>query len=210
MDNSSYKINLQAIIKLEDRISQCCRCPKVMICNSKPYRGKGDLMPEVMMIFETDSVYTEDSNWVLNLHNQVKKQFGIRRVYHTFLVRCQPKSCIWLQGSNCYLTGRVLDRNGLCLLNHRLCDGIPVTPNDEIVINCLAYTVEEIAILQPRYLLLFGERVGDFILKAYGIFDDTGDKTVFQAGTMQIISLNKENNIDEKDIAESAARMRVF
>jgi len=204
MEISSYQQNLKSIIKLEDRVKLCSRCPDISICNHKPASGKGSLLPDAMLVFECENDLTDNAVWMLNLHEEIRRYFQLQHVYHTFLVRCRPKACVWRQGANCYLDGKLLDRQGACMLTHRQCDAIPVKAGDEEIINCLSHTLEEIIIFKPRYVLLFGERVSRFVLKAFGFYEELLG-TANQYQSTLFLTLNAENLCNESNISSAAA-----
>lgn len=171
MDAKGREQQIKSIIKLEERIGHCRRCPALIRCTGRPSLGKGDLEPEAVLVFECENYQTLDIKWVIELRNTIRKYFHIDRIYHTFMVRCHPMSCVSKQGNNFCLTGKLLNQNNICLFNNQICDGIPIKPSNEDIINCMYFLLEEIAILKPQYVILFGSRVEDFVLKSYGIFD---------------------------------------
>jgi hypothetical protein len=205
MEISEHQKHLKSIIRLEDRVKLCNRCPNIIICNHKPASGKGSLLPEALLVFESENDLTDNTVWMLNLHDEIKRYFQVEHVYHTFLVRCQPKACIWRQGANCYLAGKLLDRQGICMLTHRPCDAIPVKAGDEEIINCLSYALEEIIIFQPRYVLLFGDRVSRFLLKGFGFLEEVGENPLRYESTL-FLPLQAENMCNEADISAATAR----
>jgi uracil-DNA glycosylase len=180
MDKKGRTQQIKSIIKMEERICQCRRCPALIRCTDKPSLGRGELEPDVLIVFECESDLTRDINWIIDLRNTIRKYFHVERVYHTFMVRCHPKSCVSNQGNTGCLTNKLLNQNSICLLNNRACDGIPIKPSDQEIINCIYFLLEEIAILRPQYVVLFGNRVEDFVLKSYGIFDTPSDQQVFR------------------------------
>lgn len=180
MDTEVREQHIKSIIKLEERIAQCRRCPELIRCTSQISLGKGDLQPEVLMVFECEDSQTRNTAWIIGIRNMIKKYFRITQIYHTFLVRCHPKSCISNQDDGYFLTSRLIDRSGICLLNRQPCNGIAIKPSNEEIINCLYFLLEEITILNPKYVILFGNRVKDFILKTYGIFDTDNNNLVYR------------------------------
>jgi len=150
MDTVGHEQHIKSIIKLEERIGQCRRCPELIRCTSKPSLGKGDFEPEALLVFENDSKQTSNIKWIIELRNLIKKHFNIARVYHTYLMRCHPKSCISNHGNDCCLPSKLVNRNNICLLNQQLCDGIPIKPSNEEIINCMYFLLEEIEVLKPH------------------------------------------------------------
>ena len=204
MDVNCREQNIKAIIKLEGRIRLCNRCPALLKCTSKPSFGKGDLEPEAMVVFEGESIYTQDIDWVVAMRKSIQKYFSVNRIYHTFLVRCQPKACTRGQDISCTLNSRLLDHNDICLFTNRSCDGIPVKPSNEEVINCLYFLLEEIEVLKPKYVFLFGSRVSDFVLKTYGIFEPPAEQQLFEHEATTFISMVGEEAYSNKDFKKAA------
>lgn len=211
MDTSDRERQIKSIIKLEERIGRCRRCPALIRCTSRPSLGKGDLEPEIVLVFECESYQTLDIKWVIELRNTVRKYFGVERIYHTFMARCHPKSCVSKHGNNFCLTGKLLNHNSICLLSDQPCDGISIQPADEEIINCMYFLIEEITILKPRYTILFGSRVEDFVLKSFGIFDTDSHPQVHKYETTTLLT-TVENKLykaeDIRRLAEQAANIQ--
>lgn len=165
--------NIRFIIEMEDRIAQCARCAPLLSCIRKPSMGKGDLEPDLIMVFESDIQIMENPDRLLELREMIKAELNVSKVYHTFMVRCQPKACVIRNSTSCYLhNNKLIDRELRCLLSGKPCEGIPIKPTDNNIISCLPFLLEELEILNPRILMLFGHRVSEFVLKSYGIFED--------------------------------------
>jgi len=172
--------NIRFIIEMEDRIAQCKRCKPLLSCVRKPAMGKGDLEPELVMVFESDHQVMSSPDKLLQLREMIKSELNLNKVYHTFLVRCQPKACTLRSSTACYLqNNKLIDRDLRCLLSAKPCEGIPIKPSDDYIISCLPFLLEELEILNPRIVLLFGQRVSEFVLKSYGIFKDFQPEEVF-------------------------------
>lgn len=189
MDGNQREQNIKSIIRLEKRIAGCTRCPVLLRCTGRMVMGKGDLVPEAMIVFECAGERNTDIDWVVEMRNAVQKYLQVDAVYHTFMVRCQPKACPLADGIPCQLDNSLLDDNNNCRLTHGSCIGIPVKPTDEAVLNCLNYVVEELEIFRPRYVILFGRRVSEFILKAYGILETIQDRLVYHHNGTIFISI---------------------
>lgn len=164
--------NIRLIIEMEDRIAQCQRCKLLLGCIRKPSLGKGDLEPDVILVFEYDNDYTSNREQIIQLRDRIKKASGYDKIYHTFLVRCQPKACSVRHSTACYIDKKLIDRELNCLLTGKSCEGIPIKPGDNDIISCLPFLMEELEILDPKVIIIFGERTGEFVLKSYGIFGD--------------------------------------
>lgn len=185
--------NIRRIIEMEDRICQCQRCPSLVKCLRKPSMGKGELDPEALLIFEYENTYTRDINNIIKLRNIIKQELKLDKVYHTFMVRCQPKACATRQSVTCYGEGKWIDKDYTCLLSNKTCDGIPVKPGNSEIISCLPFLLEEIDILNPTYLLLFGERVTEFVLKSYGVYSNLAANQRYEYEHMIFLTVVDEN-----------------
>lgn len=185
--------NIRRIIEMEDRICQCQRCPSLVKCLRKPSMGKGELDPQALLIFEYENSYTRDINNIIKLRNIIKQELKLDKVYHTFMVRCQPKACATRQSVTCYGEGKWIDKDYTCLLSNKTCDGVPVKPGNSEIISCLSFLLEEIEILHPTYLLLFGERVTEFVLKSYGIYNDLATNQRYEYEHMTFLTAIDEN-----------------
>jgi uracil-DNA glycosylase len=185
--------NIRRIIEMEDRICQCQRCPSLVKCLRKPSMGKGELDPEALLVFEYENNFTRDINNIIRLRNIIKQELKLDKVYHTYMVRCQPKACATRQSVNCYGQGKWIDKDYTCLLSNKACDGIPVRPGTDEIISCLPFLLEEIEILHPPYLLLFGERVTEFVLKSYGVYSNLATNQRYEYGEMIFLTSVDEN-----------------
>lgn len=185
--------NIRRIINMEDRICTCQRCKHLTQCIRRPSLGKGELEPEVMLVFESDKGFTLDVNWIIKLRDMVKRAFTVEKVYHTFMVRCAAKACTTRQNISCYAENKLLDKDYQCLLTERVCDGIIIHPSNEEIMACLSFLLEEIDILSPRYLLLFGDRVSEFVLKSYGIYEDITCDSCYQNSSMIFFTTVQED-----------------
>ncbi len=192
MVNGFREENIRRIIDLEDRISECRRCPEQLHCVRRPAMGKGELHPDIMIVFETENQYTADLERVIELRRLIKSCFGADRIYHTYMMRCTPKVCSTRHSVCCYTDSKLLDKDYHCILTEEPCTGVHVKPDTAQIINCLAYLIEEIEILSPRYVLLMGERVGEFVLKCYGIFDCLSPGQFFYSNQRSFIVAHNE------------------
>lgn len=188
--------NIRRIIEMEDRITKCQRCKNLIQCVRKPAAGKGELEPDLMMIFEYDNPFTSNINNIIELRNLIKHEMQIDKIYHSFLVRCQPKACASRGSISCFSDTRLLDKENRCLLHGRECEGIPIMPSSEEIISCLPYLLEEINILGPNYLVLFGIRVGEYVLKSQGIFDIHENRKVYHNGEACLVVIPDWEHID--------------
>jgi hypothetical protein len=192
MNKETRDQKIKSIIKLEDRIAKCNRCASLIKCTSKPSLGKGDIEAEIMLVFECESVYTKDINWIIGLRNSIKEKLNINKIYHTFLVRCHPKSCTHSLMSNCSPGIKIVDRDEMCMLTKHVCDGILIKPFNEEIINCLTFLLEEIEILKPAYVILFGDRVGDFVLKSCGMVSTLDNVKSYKYESVTLLTTAEE------------------
>lgn len=206
MEKGTREQNIKRIINMEDRIAQCNRCPSLTRCIRKPSLGKGDLEPQVLLVFECENQFTLDLDKVIHLRDSVKKNFSTERVYHTFMVRCQPKACTSRQNTNCYMTSKLLDRENTCLLSNNQCEGIPVKPSSDEVMSCLPFLMEEIEVLKPDYVILFGQRVGEYVLKSYGVFEQIEINKLYEYDNINFLTTGDEKFFTN-DEASSLSRL---
>lgn len=202
MPTGSREKNIRKIIEMEDRICLCQRCLGLSQCVRKPSLGKGDLDPAIMLIFESENSYTSDINKIIDLRNMLKNNIEIQKIYHTFMVRCSPKSCSTLQNTTCYLNTKLLDKDYNCALSRSRCNGIPIKPHNEEIIACLPFLLEEIEILRPRYIFMFGKRVSEFLLRSYGIFDEIEDGNSYKHEEMLLLATVEESKFGLNDLSK--------
>lgn len=198
MQKGKREENIRRIISMEDRIVICDRCQAALKCVRKPSLGKGDLEPEAVLIFESHTNYLNDIDNIKLIRNTITEELGIKRIYHTFLVRCQPKACTLLNNTNCYGNSKLIDKDFNCILNNKPCMGVSVPPSDEQIIACLPYAVEETAILKSQYVFLFGTRVAEFMLKSWGKFDEVDYDLPYidKVDDTNVIIVDDEENFD--------------
>ena len=174
-------------------MGKCSRCPTLLRCTNRPATGKGDLVPEAVIIFESEDERTNNIDWIVEFRNSVQKYLRVNAVYHTFMVRCQLKACPLIESIPCQVHNPLLDVYNICRVSNKSCTGIPIKPTDDAILNCLNYIIEELRIFQPQYVILFGRRVSDFVLKAYGMLDTIQDRLVYHhEGTTFLSVLDDE------------------
>ncbi len=200
MDENGRDQKIKSIIRMEKRVAQCSRCLSLTMCTSKPSLGKGDLEPQVLLVFESENTYTVDTNWLIELRNKIKQQFNVDRVYHTYMVRCHPKACSSRRSCNFFLPGKLLDRDNICKLSNDICDGIPIKPSGEAIINCLNYLLEELDILRPAYVILFGKKVQEYVLKSCGIFEKCESGEPCQYKEMVFLNTVEEKFFNDEEL----------
>jgi uracil-DNA glycosylase len=149
-----------------------------------------------MLVFESENPYTAEINNIIELRNLIKNANGIQKIYHTFMVRCCPKSCSTMQNTTCFLNSKLLDRDHICALSRTKCNGIPIKPHNEEIIACLPFLLEEIEILKPQYIIMFGKRVSEFLMRSYGIFEDVAVGRSYQHEGMTLLATVEENLFD--------------
>ncbi|MBO8158530.1 uracil-DNA glycosylase family protein [Thermosyntropha sp.] len=193
------------IIALEDRIVQCKKCKSLISCNRKPAKGKGDLEPDILLVFEMENEFTQDLNKLIELRNLIKETFKINKIYHTFMVRCQPKACPLHNDRIWYGDIKLLDRDYNCVLTGKMCEGTPVSPSNDDILACLLFLLEEIRILQPPIIVLFGEKVSNFVLKAFGVLEDIKIDQKYQTEDFIFFTVNYQDvfSPDECNIIKS-------
>lgn len=202
MSKGSREQNIRRIIEMEDRICQCQRCTFLIKCVRKPSMGKGELEPDIMLVFEYDNQFTKELENIIELRNQIKHSIKLDKIYHTYMVRCQPKACSLRNSVSCYADKKLLDKEYRCLLSNRQCDGIPINPGSEETISCLPFLLEEIEILHPRYIILFGNKVSEFVLKSYGIFEDIELEKRYRFDDIMFITTVSEDSFETQHLKQ--------
>ncbi|HPF21353.1 MAG TPA: hypothetical protein PLC88_08435 [Syntrophomonas sp.] len=208
MKKGTREQNIKKIINMEDRIIKCDRCQSLTRCIRRPSLGKGDLEPELLMVFEYDNPFTMKREAVLNLRDTIKNHLGTEKIYYTFLARCQPKACAVRENANCFMSNKLIDKELNCLLTNAKCEGIPIKPSVDVIMNCLPYLMEEIEILQPAYVVLFGNRVGDYVLKSCGYFERAENNHAFDYNGSHFMISVEETDFTEKNALELKALMQ--
>jgi len=107
------------------------------------------------------------------------------------------------------MTNKLLDKENTCLLNNSMCEGIPVKPSSDEIMNCLPFLLEEIQILKPEYVILFGQRVGEFVLKSYGVFEPIENNKSFTNDDITFLISNEEKRFTSEEAAQLSQLIQV-
>lgn len=196
---------ISRIIAMEERLSSCTRCTSRRRCVNKPATGKGDLDPDILLVFQSQRDMKNDMKQIIAIRQMLKNSFSLDKIYHTFLVRCQPKSCTHIENLNCNSAKSLIDQEQNCRISKTICEGIPMVPGDIEIISCLHYLIEEIDLLSPHIVILFGERVGYFVLRAMGIFDSLSTPGLYMKNGQYIFTTIEENNFSSEVSTELAS-----
>lgn len=172
MGKSTKEKNISRIVKMEERIYGCSRCKEVRTCCHKPSTGKGDIESDILLVFPHESDLTRDRAEMSRVRNEIAVMAGKgRKVYHTYMVRCQPKICNRRKDQAVLFDGVLINGEGRCLLSRLPCDGQIAEPDDQQNMNCLHFLLEEIEILAPELIITVGERTYQYVFRAFGLFD---------------------------------------
>lgn len=162
---------IKRIVKMEEKILSCERCSQLRACSVKPSLGKGDLNPNIMIVFPAENEFTSERSNLAQFKDQLKERFGNElKVYYTYVVRCQPKLCRLKKEREYLVNGKYVSSNQNCILSGAGCEGQYIQPSDEEALCCTHYVLEEIDILQPRVIITLGEKSSSIIFKSFGIF----------------------------------------
>ncbi|NLW45283.1 MAG: hypothetical protein GXY92_08890 [Syntrophomonadaceae bacterium] len=162
---------ISRIVKMEERINKCNRCKDVRVCCFRPATGKGDIEADIMLILASESEVPDRSE-LIRMRQQISAMTGNGcGVYHTYMVRCQPRICNRRKNQAVLFDGSLIDADNRCLLSRERCDAIPAEPDDQQTMNCLHFLLEEIEILDPKLVITVGERTYQYVFRAFGIFD---------------------------------------
>jgi uracil-DNA glycosylase len=186
---------------MEERISKCTRCVLQRGCVYRPATGKGDLKPEILLVFHSEG-NGNDRKKIMDIRQLIKKHFILDKVYHTFAVRCQPKSCTHLDNLNCFSSKCLVDQEQTCRVTRAVCEGIPIMPGDIEIISCLHYLIEEIDILSPQIVVLFGDRTSYFTLKAYGLLDSIITPSLYMINGRHVLATVEADQFTSQDAKE--------
>lgn len=163
---------VRMLVKMEERIAKCARCKEEYFCYSRPAIGRGDVEADIMVVFLCEDEYCADRNNIINMREEIKAVAGGQvKLYHSYLVRCVRRSCYRLKGKESLFNGRLLKKDGTCLLSGQPCSGVIESPKDGEIMNCFYFLLEEIEILKPKVIIPVGETTCNYLFKAYGLFD---------------------------------------
>ena len=148
---------ISRIVKMEERINKCNRCKDVRVCCFRPATGKGDIEADIMLILASESEVPDRSE-LIRMRQQISAMTGNGcGVYHTYMVRCQPRICNRRKNQAVLFDGSLIDADNRCLLSRERCDAIPAEPDDQQTMNCLHFLLEEIEILDPKLVITVGK-----------------------------------------------------
>lgn len=205
MGKMTKEQKISHIIAMEERITNCTRCASQRRCVSKPSLGKGDLDPDIMLVFQSQSNAGIAIKKIIEIRQLLKKDFSYDKIYHTFLVRCQPKACINIDNLNCVTEKYLIDHEQNCRFIKTVCEGIPILPGDKQILSCLHYLIEEIDILLPQIIILFGSRTANFVLKAMGFLDSILIPGLYIKKNQYIFTTVEENKFTNKESKKLAS-----
>ncbi|MGE5403995.1 MAG: uracil-DNA glycosylase family protein [Candidatus Saccharibacteria bacterium] len=163
---------ISRIVKMESRISSCSRCQGIRICSPKPSLGRGDVQASIMVVFPQENEFTRSREKIAQMRETLASLAGEdRKVYHTYMIRCQPRSCHRRKGKDTLFDGTLIDASSNCILTNAQCDGQVMEPDDQEAMNCLIFLLEEIEIIMPEVIITLGERVYQYLFRAFNILD---------------------------------------
>ncbi|MGE5396060.1 MAG: uracil-DNA glycosylase family protein [Chitinophagales bacterium] len=170
MNRSAKERIISKIVKMEERIVKCNRCKEIRTCCKKPSLGRGDVEATVMVVFATENDLTKDRMAAAKMREQLAVMAGnAHTVYHTYMVRCQPKTCARRKGKEFLFDGQMINNDSECMLTNRPCDGKYTQPDDKETMNCLHFLLEEIEILGPEVIITVGEETYQYVFRAFGL-----------------------------------------
>lgn len=162
---------ISRIVKMEERINKCSRCKDVRVCCCRPATGKGDIEANILLVFASESEVADRSE-LIRMRQEISSMSGDGfGVYHTYMVRCQPRICNRRKNQAVLFDGSLIDTENRCLLSREQCDALLAQPDDQQTMNCLHFLLEEIEILAPKLIITVGERTYQYVFRAFGIFD---------------------------------------
>ena len=150
--------HIKRIMYMEARISACQRCSSSHRCFSQPSLGKGNLTPEILLVFLSAGNQQSENNDYIEIRQMLKKELATESIYHTFMARCQPLVCVHIEDLEDMLIKNTAFHESMCRFKGEDCPGVPVIPAGTQITACLPYLMEEINILVPQTIILFGKR----------------------------------------------------
>lgn len=205
MDTISEQQHIKRIMQMEAKINACQRCSSSRRCFSKPALGKGDLTPEVLLVFlAAGHRHPEDRNY-MEIRRMLKKELAAERIYHTYMARCQPQACVHIDDLEDMLVRETAFFESSCPFLGPVCQGVPIVSAGTQITACLPYLMEEIDILSPQTIILFGERTAEFGLKALGILEKPIIPGFYLNSGRCIYTTEKENLFTIEDARKLAA-----
>jgi len=199
MNVNSKDLIIKRIINLEKKINQCDRCYSANTCMQKPALGKGDLEPEILLVFADSNRFNQNHNHILEIRSMIIDLLKIKTIYHTFLVRCQTRVCRYITNNPLFANKKkgFLSDEGHCLLINEPCTGALLEPGFDQIIACMSYIMEEVDVLRPKILILFGDQVAKPVLKAYGFFSPQdylqGSKPLYVNGMRILVTVREKD-----------------
>lgn len=210
MGEMTHQDNINQLIAMENRIAKCKRCASKSRCLSKPSLGKGDLKPELLMVFQSAGCRHQEINNYMEIRQMLKKELALERIYHTFLVRCQPKVCLHIDNIGGIVSNNSAYFGNTCPFDLPECEGVSIVPTDENITFCLPYLLEEIDILAPGTIILFGKRTAEYGLKAVGILEEPSMPGFYEISGRRIYTTKEENIFTVEDAKKLADFTRVM
>lgn len=204
MSDTNREQHLKRIMTLETRIAGCKRCISQNRCYSKPSLGKGDLKPEILLVFQSEGNRHKEMKNYIEIRQMLKKELAQNKIYHTFMVRCQPNHCWRIDDMEGIVVRNSDDYETQCRFKEPVCEGIPIMPAETEIISCLPYLLEEIDILAPNTIILFGKRTARFGLKAVGILEEPSIPGFYLNNNRRIFTTVEENNFTIEDAKKLA------
>lgn len=168
----------ESMVRVEQEIAKCDRCPDLVLCRKNPVIGRGADRAKVMIIGyisdiegaeETGSPFSNSPEGELLLQLLEKAGCSLEEnTYLTYMIKCVPKTCEhkdrYVEKTNRL---RLLGENNVCLLTDRQCTGKIATPALLERENCLHHLSREISVTTPHVLMPLGLEATTTILEMY-------------------------------------------
>jgi len=161
---------IRSLNQMESRISGCTRCSELYRCCCKPSLGRGSLQADIIVVFPWENQLGRDRAYLKTLAQLLREKLKPGgEVYYSFLVRCATKLCLARREKSRLLEGKYITGDNQCVLSGQPCSIEPTEPGMEAVLNCLHYIVEEIAILEPDWIVTVGNLASVALLNTLGL-----------------------------------------
>ena len=156
--------------QLEKRAARCNRCQELRDSCRRSSYGVGSIEPDIVVVFAAANIFNQDRGNLRQLAEILHPVLDVEaQAYYTYLVRCRPRLCPVKEERDRWFEGRCIDEDSLCILSANLIIVLQ-EPSIHEILNCLYFTVEEIAALEPLWVVTVGNSVARAVLHAFGIF----------------------------------------
>jgi hypothetical protein len=84
MKKTTHELLVKRIIQMEARINACKRCSSAHHCFNTPSMGKGDLTPEILLVFQSQGNRRPEMNNYIEIRQMLKKSLTGKNLPYFF------------------------------------------------------------------------------------------------------------------------------